>query len=65
MKWKISDAEYKRRVEALEEKLMEKNLDAAGALAALAVKRDTRPRELDPKEVIKALIKQEFDKLKH
>ncbi|MFQ6052854.1 MAG: FAD-dependent oxidoreductase [Candidatus Bathyarchaeia archaeon] len=37
---------------------------AAGVAAALAVKTDVKPRELDPKQIIEALMKQGFDRLK-
>ncbi|MCW3992591.1 MAG: FAD-dependent oxidoreductase [Candidatus Bathyarchaeota archaeon] len=36
---------------------------AAGVAAALAVKTDTPPRRLEPRDVVEALIKQGFDKL--
>jgi len=36
---------------------------AAGVAAALAVKTDTPPRRLEPRDVIEALIKQGFDRL--
>ena len=38
---------------------------AAGVAAALAVRMEIQPRKLDPKQIIEALIKQGFDKLKH
>lgn len=37
---------------------------AAGVAAALAVKTDTQPRRLDPKQIVEALIRQGFDKFK-
>ena len=36
-----------------------------GFSAALSVKRGIQPRKLDAEEIIEALIKQKFDKLKH